>query len=174
MAPPIHDLGGPLRCRVEQRDRANWVELAGRINEATDFKPLTKLPGPLVIDLAGIERINSIGVRRWIFFVEHCEAANVEVVFVRCSAIMVQQMGMITNFMGSRSRVQSVLVPYVGVSCNHEHDELLEIAPGAQLRMELPCPKCRSPMRLDDMPETFNEVLMSQLEGRPMRRVVSG
>jgi len=138
-----------------------WIALSGHLNEATDFTPLKKLPGPLVIDLSEIERINSLGVREWIYFVRECETAGVALTFERCSPLIVNQMSMISNFMGSRSRVKSILIPYLCSSCNHEHDELLELSAGAEIHRTMPCPKCQSTMYLDDLVEMYTELLQT-------------
>lgn len=161
MANPSRDLGGPLRYRLEQRNGVSWIALTGCVNEASDFTPLTRVPGPVVIDLGDIERINSIGVRNWMYFVRACEAAGLVLTFERCPAIVVNQMSMITNFMGTRPRVKSLLVPYFCSSCNHEHDELLGVASEATIPQTLPCPKCKSQMQLDELPETYTEVLQA-------------
>jgi anti-anti-sigma regulatory factor len=159
MAKSEHDLGGPLVYRVSTRDGVTTITLSGRINEATDFRPLARNKGRLVFDLAEIQRINSVGVRRWMDFVRDCEAAGAEVTFERCSSMMVQQMSMITNFMGARSRVKSVVVPYFCPSCNHEHDELLEITPDVIVTPVKPCPNCKAEMRLEELAETYSEAL---------------
>ena len=144
-------LGVGLRSQVEERNGLTWIALSGHLNEASDLTPLTKLAGPLVIDLSGLDRINSLGVRDWMRFIRTCETAGVDLTFERCSPTIVGQISMITNFMGTRSRVSSVEVPYLCTSCANEHLEVLELVPGAELRLTITCPKCRAPMELDDL-----------------------
>src|ERR1051325_11504060 len=105
------DLGGPLKARIDQQGSGTLVTLTGFINEATGLSKLQKLPGPLVINLARLDRINSLGVRNWMNFVKACEGAGVAIVFEHVSPIMTGQITMITNFLGSRSRVRSLDVP---------------------------------------------------------------
>lgn len=159
MAKSDNDLGGPLVYRVESRDGVTSIALSGRINEATNFAPLTQRKGRLVFDLGEIHRINSVGVRRWMDLVRTYEQAGVELTFERCSPMIVSQMSMITKFMGARSRVRSVLVPYSCPSCNYEHDDVLEVSPDAAIAPARPCPKCKAEMRLDELPETYIEAL---------------
>ena len=157
MARPVQDLGGPLQYRVEPRSGATWVALDGNINEVTDFAPLYKLQGPLVVDLGEVERINSLGVRNWIGFVHHIESTGLALTVERCPPVMVSQMSMISNFMGHSSRVKSALAPYLCPSCKHEHLQLVEIAPGGAsiIGAKIPCPKCQTPMEIDELPETY-------------------
>ncbi len=135
------------------------IALSGQLDEASDLLPLTKLPQPLVIDLAELDRINSIGVRNWMDFVKTCEAAGNAPTIERASPIVVGQMSMITNFMGRHVHVKSVHVPYFCSSCLKEHVQLLELQRGADIQLSPPCPKCGAPMELDDLPEAYREVL---------------
>jgi DNA-directed RNA polymerase subunit RPC12/RpoP len=159
MAAMALNLGDTLRSQLERRPASTWVALSGTINEATDLGPLASVAGPLVIDLAELHRINSVGVRIWMDFVRGREKAGVELVFERCSPIMVGQMSMITHFMGTRSRVKSVHVPYLCSACNHEQLQVLEVSPGIQVTAAIACPRCSSRMNLDELPETYDEAL---------------
>src|SRR5579862_9294898 len=113
-------LGVGLRSQVEQRNGLTWIALGGHLNEAADLSPITKLPGPLIIDLSGLDRINSLGVRDWMRFIRTCETEGIDLTFERCSPTIVGQISMITNFMGTRSRIASVEVPYLCTSCANE------------------------------------------------------
>src|SRR5258706_10460384 len=99
MAGSTLQLGGPLKAQIEQQGGTTLITLSGYINEATSLAPLTKLPGALVIDLGKLDRINSLGVRKWMDFVKACEATGIRIVFQHVSPIMVGQISMITNFM---------------------------------------------------------------------------
>ncbi|MBS1118284.1 MAG: hypothetical protein H6Q90_512 [Deltaproteobacteria bacterium] len=164
MANPAQDLGGKLLAQIEPRDGGTWVALAGTVTEIADFTPLTKLRSPLRLDLIGIERINSLGVRSWIHFVRDCELAGLELSFERCSPVMIQQLSMISNFMGTRSRVKSLFVPYLCPMCNAEQLSLLEVAPNGPLMVPptIPCPKCRATMHLDELEEMYTGLLDGQ------------
>lgn len=153
------DLGGPLNARIDQQGGGTLVTLTGYINEATDLSRLARLPGPLVINLARLDRINSIGVRRWMDFVKAVEGAGVALVFERVSPIMTGQIGMITNFMGTRSRVKSLDVPYRCTRCGAESVSTVELTATTQLPPSVPCPKCKSPSSIDDISETYDEAL---------------
>jgi hypothetical protein len=159
MAKQAVDLGGGLTAHVEMRDGATWVTLSGNVTEAADFLPLTKMRGPLRFDLGAVERINSLGVRSWVTFVKKCETSGIELIFERCSPVIVTQISMISNFMG-RSRVKSLYAPYVCGACNTEHLQLVEVTPGAPLAVQptLPCPKCQSVMQLDELDAMYRSL----------------
>lgn len=160
MAKSGQDLGGGLTARVEPRDGGTWAGLAGNLTEAADLSPLTRLRGPLFFDLGGIEHINSLGVRNWVHFVRDCETAGHDVSFERCSPVMVQQISMISNFVGRRARVRSLVVPYLCPACNAEDQQVVALAPGAGLAIPdgIPCPKCKTAMQVDELPEMYESL----------------
>jgi len=149
-----------VKIRTEPRAGATWIALAGNLDEGADFSSVKQLPGSLVLDLGEIGRVNSLGVRNWIHFVRDYEAAGAALTFERCAPMMVQQMSMITNFMGTRSHVKSLLAPYVCMSCHHELLDLVEIAQGAPIAVQQtrPCPKCNATMELDELLETYTKL----------------
>jgi anti-anti-sigma regulatory factor len=159
VAAKSNELGGSeLTFRTEPRNGATWVALKGNITEQVDFAALKALPPPLVIDLGAVDRINSLGVRAWIYFVKDREGAGAPIRFERVSPQMVTQMTMITNFMGRSSQVASVLVPYVCLKDNTEQLDQLDIEAGAQLH-EIACPKCGARMEIDDLEATYTRLL---------------
>ncbi len=99
-------------------------------------------------------------MRAWIYFVRELEAAGVSLTFERCAPVIVTQMTMILNFMGSRSHVKSVLVPYVCLTCNTEHLETVEIPRATPINVApaIPCTKCKASMVLDELIETYTAV----------------
>ena len=161
MPPPSAELGKSLRYSVEVRDGVTCVALKGHISEAANFTALKQLPRQLTIDLSEISRINSIGVREWSTFVRECELAGMDLTFERCSPAIVSQMGMISNFMGMRSRVKSVLVPYLCTSCKFELLDVLELVARMPVKVAptLRCPSCQDMMELDDLEETYTALV---------------
>jgi len=160
MATQSQDLGGPLKATIDQRDGATSVVLKGYINDATELASLVRLPGTLRIDLAGVERINSVGVKTWVHFVRDREKAGGDTVCERCSPVIVQQISMISNFMGTRTRVKSLYVAYVCSACHNERLELVDLTPGrpAQVAATLPCPKCKGTAQLDEVEQMYTKL----------------
>ncbi len=153
MAKSGQDLGGSLKAQIEPRDGGTWIALSGPITELADLTPLTRQRGPLRMDLAGVDRINSVGVRNWIQFVTKAETMGLSVAFERVSPALVLQMSMITNFMGTHPQIRSLLAPYLCTSCQNEHLQAIEVTPGVPVAVpgRLPCPKCGQPMQLDEL-----------------------
>ncbi len=151
------DLGGSLTARIEPRDGGTAVALDGNLTEAANLALLMTLPAPVRFDLSGVDRINSLGVRSWVQFVRDSEAAGRALSFERCSPVLVQQLSMISNFMGSQSRVTSMFVPYLCPSCSAEATHLVEVMVGVPLSVPftIPCPKCKTAMQVDELEEMY-------------------
>lgn len=146
-----------LSWRVEPRPEGAWVALSGELTEASDFTPLLgTLPGSVTFDVAEIERINSCGVREWVKFIGALGSAGTALTLERCSVPFVAQLNMIANFRGNAT-VRSVFAPFYCPSCEHRHDQLVEVGPEAieVVRGTLPCPSCGAQMEFDDLPESF-------------------
>ena len=154
-------------ANIEKSGETAHVTIAGAITELADFTKVKALKGAARIDLSGIERINSLGVRNWSMFVRDAEAGGLAMTFERCSPVIVEQIAMISNFLGTRSRVASLLVPYFCEACSTEHTQLIERAPTAPIVVPPvnSCPKCGQPAAVDE-PENMYAALSKSLAGR--------
>ncbi len=137
---------------------ATDVRLEGRVCEYARFEQLLDdLPaaGGLVLDLAGIERINSIGVRQWIEFIEQCRARFSSLRFDRCSVVFVSQVNTVAGFAHSRE-IHSVYAPYVCEQCGAEKELLVDVS--RSMLVDLAPPKCEhdgETMVFDDLEEVY-------------------
>jgi len=167
---PFHGIGlqfGHLtpEARAILRDRSPWtvvdrpggcqVRFQIGFTEATNFSGLlSQITGNVTFDLSGVRQISSVGVKKWVYFVERLPAQT-WVRYVRCSPPFVQQAAMIRNFLG-RGVVESVLVPYSCADCGVEREVLVEVKDGAipLIDDELDC-TCGGVMEVDVMPQVF-------------------
>lgn len=144
-----------MQASVRQDPTATHLTLEGDLTE--DFQILTiagALDGPLVIDLAGVRRINSAGVREWIRFVGALGAGR-PITLARCPAAFIRQAGMIKNFLGG-AVVESLYVPYLCPRCEASRTELVEAAALAGHSFpEVRCEACAVAMEADVVPEAF-------------------
>jgi hypothetical protein len=145
-----------------QRD-GEQLAFTGEVDlfSATPLKALAvQLGRRVVADLGDIRRINSLGVRSWIEFVQ--ALGDRELVFRRCPPVMVEQINTVAGFRG-RARIESVLAPYACERCQEGHQVLLEVgkdlAPPQDDAPARACPRCATPMSLDDLPERYFQFL---------------
>lgn len=147
----------------ETRRVDDWTELEirGVIDEFFDFGPLLERAGPKVrVDLSGVHRINSSGVREWIRFLRQLTADR-EVKLLRCADVMVRQFNMIVN-MTTGTSVESVQLHYTCQSCSHEQVDTLVLGPSVEIEEEVPCPACGQTMLFDSLPQAYLAFLKSR------------
>lgn len=147
------------------------LSLAGDVDENAELEALVpQLTGRIELDLAGISRINSCGVRQWMHFLR--ELGPLELRFARCSPAVVNQLNAIANFRGSAT-IASFLAPYVCPSCGA--DELRVLVPnlhfvalptrGVPDAPIFPCERCNDAMTLDELPDRYLTFLLELREG---------
>lgn len=134
------------------------VHLAGRVCEYARFETLLEeLPNSdkLVLDLAGIERINSLGVRQWIEFIERCRERYDSLRLQRCSVVFVSQVNTVSGFAHSRE-ITSVYAPFVCETCGAEQEVLVDVTRSMLVELpELVCSHDGEAMVFDDLEEVY-------------------
>src|SRR6185503_2403667 len=78
------------------------------------------------IDLGGVRRVNSLGVRRWIEFVRALQGKTVSL--TRCSPAVVELLNSIHEFKG-HATIQSILLPYSCEQCGAVSYDEMAIGP---------------------------------------------
>jgi len=133
------------------------VYLAGAIDESSDFGQLFAQLGQstrVVMDLSGVERVNSMGVNRWInAFTKLSSRAEVEA----CSYVVALQAGCVANFFGEAA-VRSTLAPYYCGGCRDTQmvlvtAEEIRAAGGVPAKT---CPLCQGKMTFDEIDTYFS------------------
>ena len=135
--------------------------LAGSIDETAALHelPARARNGQLVLDLAGITFINSLGVRDWIRLLAAAQQAGLAVELRRVSEPLVHQLNMIIAARGA-AQVTSFYAPYACDACGREESLLLDAIAQRErlLRLEPPpmaCPECAAPLAFNDFPERY-------------------
>lgn len=131
--------------------------VSGELTENANLSALTAEGSKeIMLDLGGVSRINSPGVREWIAFVNDLSDRGTNLVLEKCSVPFVNQLNMISNFRGKGS-VSSVFAPYFCPKCSKEDRRLIELSsdPRAQIAAPFPCPSCATPMDFDDLLDAF-------------------
>ena len=87
MAPGGTDQGKKLKGRLARGEGFTVVRLEGVIDEHNELARLTSAIGQgdtLLIDLGGIKRLNSVGVRDWVNWLRGLRAAFETIVLFDC------------------------------------------------------------------------------------------
>jgi anti-anti-sigma regulatory factor len=132
--------------QVNEGPREMLITVAGVFSEESRLEVPDPRGRRVIIDTRGVTRMNSMGVRNWIDFVELLEQRSPEVVIRQMPPVMVSQASMITSFVG-RSTIESFLSPWFCPRCENAVEELHGFHD--PLPTSIACPKCRTPMELD-------------------------
>jgi hypothetical protein len=139
--------------------------LKGSFDEASHFDALiaTPLNQPLRLNLAGIQTINSLGLRRLLMFARALLDRPVEI--YDCPPVFIEAINVMPLAIGGPqyvNRVRSLLLPF---HCRADHDavfsvkiEDIKVTGGEVLLPSPPCATCHQPMEPDletDLDEFF-------------------
>lgn len=156
-----------LRSVVRDVEGLSLVELGGVIDEDNNLADLIHQvqPGNVLIHLAAVERINSLGVRDWVTWIDQLERKGCTLFYLECSPAIITQVNLVGNFVGNGTIV-SFYAPYFRSPCARDAtrdcertqlihtDEIMEAHP-------LAVPICRCD-RCDELME-FDEIESSYL-----------
>lgn len=147
--------------RMTVFDQGDALVLAGSIDESANLHELLGRArnGWLVLDLAGVTFINSLGVRDWIRMQQAAIQHGLAVELRRVAEPLVHQLNMIIATRGN-ARVTSFFAPYACDACGKEDSLLIDaVANGERLsRLDPPpmvCPECGTQMAFNDFPERY-------------------
>ena len=147
------------KCHVDWK-ASNSVVLSGEIDEHCDFTSFSNASGQILyVDLAGVTRLNSSGLRNWI---QTISKNKIQLVLRECSPTVVEQYGLVPQFIGAEGRVESFFARYPCESCPEEglkrfqvDRDISEDKPHIPTVLEKPCPVCGDEMQLDQSPEIY-------------------
>jgi hypothetical protein len=142
-------------------EQGDALVLAGSIDETAALHelPARARNGVLVLDLAAITFINSLGVRDWIRMQAAAQKTQLAVELRRVAEPLVHQLNMIIATRGTAS-VTSFYAPYACDACGREESLLVDAVANAERLSKLDpppmtCPECRSQMAFNDFPERY-------------------
>jgi len=155
------------RGRLTLETRGDVLVLSGAIDETSGLLDLIgrASDGNLVLDLAAVSFINSLGVRDWIRMQAAATKAGISVELRRVSEPVVHQLNMIIATRGTGS-VVSFYAPYACDACGREESLLVDAVANhdALTRMDappMPCPECGAQMAFNDFPERYFSFLIA-------------
>jgi hypothetical protein len=117
---------GKFDLKIEKAGAEFKIFVDGVIDEDADFVP-HKLEGAqkIVVHTGGVKSINSCGIREWIKWIGSAGPVNVE--YVECPKIIVDQINMVQGFLPKTGRVQSFYVPYYSEALDQERNVLFTL-----------------------------------------------
>ena len=118
-------LGPDCLGAVRQRGNLVGYKLSGQLRESFDYSHLLEESAQvLVLDLAGINRMTSFGIRQWLVLMPQLKERNQRVVFHRVSVTVANQMVTIPAMIEGME-VLSMMVPFHCTTCAHQFDHVV-------------------------------------------------
>ena len=160
MSPTVPPPGGNLELRLENTPEATCIHMAGVIDERFAAAQLLQNLAPVtILDLDGIKRITSFGVRQWSDAMKSLPATVKHLYLVRCPPCFVDQLNMVLNF-GGRAEILTATAIYFCDKCQEERPVRIDVlADRAQIGSgQAPpatCPTCKEPLQLEDDPAQY-------------------
>jgi hypothetical protein len=119
-----------------------------------------------VLDLGGVKKISSFGIREWVDFVTTAARHARSLILIECTPKVIDQLNMVANFAGG-GRVFSFYAPFRCDYCNAEHRVLLQVdrdydAIKSGKLAERPCLSCKESMYFDEDAATFFSYVLGQ------------
>jgi predicted RNA-binding Zn-ribbon protein involved in translation (DUF1610 family) len=113
----------------------------------------------IVINVSGMTRMTSFGVRQWLKSMDALPKAISDIYLLGCPTFFVDQLNMVLNF-GGAAQVLTVVAPYTCPSCGMESGETIDLlADRAALAKggvsEKQCTRCGGKLEFDETPESF-------------------
>jgi hypothetical protein len=140
-----------------------YVALSGSIDERAQFIEFPLNPR-VVVDLEGVNFINSVGTRSWCLWLQRLRAPVI-VTMVRCPVIMVKSFSSIKSFVTDQCVVESFFIPFYSETTG-ERKDFLAIRGTHFEDMNVRIPEIRDSngqvMDMDVIPEIYLSFLRSK------------
>lgn len=137
------------------------LRLKGMVDEGFPSDAFANTSGVVVLDLAGVKRVTSFGIREWRKGISGMQMSALY--FVNVPPCVMAQFGMIANFGGPKGQILSFLAPYRCLSCNAEQDRLFDRRTDTDIMVTDPpivtCKACNNPMEFDELPDLYRAAL---------------
>ncbi|MDB4959934.1 MAG: serine/threonine protein kinase [Myxococcales bacterium] len=113
----------------------------------------------VVINVAGMTRMTSFGVRQWIKGMDALPKSITNLYLLACPTFFVDQLNMVLNF-GGAAQIVTVVAPYTCPSCGVESGETIDVLVERAALVkggvsEKECSRCGGKLEFDETPESY-------------------
>jgi len=156
--PGVEPVTNTLNVKFDAvRDGQTLVELSGAIDENSDVQGMfERLPADAVLNMRAVERVNSMGVHRWVPLVTRFSAKQ-RLLIDEISYPLVQNANSVANMFGT-AQVRSCMAPYYCARCQDNVTVPVtasEVAATDYAPPDKQCGRCRSMMEFDELDGYF-------------------
>ncbi|MCX5697679.1 MAG: hypothetical protein NTU54_06925 [Candidatus Omnitrophica bacterium] len=160
------EIGESLSVERQDTQDALFINFYGIIDENSIFGRVFETDkNRIVVNLRGVKRINSCGVREWVNALRSIPQEK-RLEFVECSLAMIKQFNMISNF-GSHGRIRSFMAPYFCSRCNRQFDKVVVLKEHLDKLLDLKAPDftcsvCQDVLKFDDLEDKYFQFIVRQ------------
>jgi anti-anti-sigma regulatory factor/sulfur carrier protein ThiS len=145
------------------------LRFQGTIDEAFDGRRLagSMRCSTLILDMGAVKKISSFGLREWADFIKTVERQVQQIIAIECTPKVVDQINMVSQFLGTKGQVFSFYAPYRCDYCDidrrvlfqvdRDHAAIRSLRPPEQL-----CETCSRPEYFDEEPASFFSYIAAQ------------
>jgi serine/threonine protein kinase len=165
-------LGSPIGCFVTRVSRGDGalVTLRGNIDQTFESRCLSQLTnGSMAIDLEGVNRVTSFGIREWCKAIQLVSAPYIG--FIKVKPSMVTQFNVVAGASGN-GEIVTLYAPFICSSCGSVFEKLYDLRTEFEeltsaVNTHVPCPQCAAPSELDELPSVYLNFVMQQGPANP-------
>ena len=151
---------GTTRLRAsfdKAADGTQLVTLVGSIDENADLEGVfSRFTGDTTLNLRGVERVNSMGVHRWVPLITAFTARH-RLIVEEISYALVQNANFVANLFGSAT-IRSCVAPYYCTACKDNCSVAVSAEEVAAHGFDPPpkrCVRCNSALEFDELDGYF-------------------
>jgi eukaryotic-like serine/threonine-protein kinase len=154
-----------LERQITSAGGATLLTLRGVIGSGLTADALIgSVTPPVLLDVDGVRRITSFGVREWVRAI--APFTRGQIYLAKCRPSIVAQLNAVAGFAG-QAEVVSMYLPYLCEECGEEQELLVDLRTERDVVTSdepphKPCVKCGKPASFDDVPESYFAWVASQ------------
>src|SRR5262245_53512010 len=104
------------------------VKISGTLDETANLGSINlKTYKEIILDLSGLARINSHGIRSWLTWLNHFDQGR-QVTVSHCPKILITQANTIKGLLPAWMHLKQLAVPYFCAECNEDFSKWIEVS----------------------------------------------
>lgn len=152
-----------LKVTHQAKDGISLLSIKGEVIETAQFPDDIAgigLQPTIRVDLSGVDRFNSIGVKKWIFFMQAIRQnqPQAKVTLSACSVVVVEQINLYGAAFTAGGEVVSLFVPFRCEACAHQSPVRMlaeDVKRSGYKVANQACERCGGVAVFDDFPAEY-------------------
>jgi serine/threonine-protein kinase len=143
---------------IERTAEETIFHVEGVLDERADMlQAFDRLTMNACLNLKGIARANSQGVKAWLVFFKHCIETGVKIRYVECSPAITHFLELFKKS-GAVTSIDSVMAPFDCTACKQTFEYLIQTPDFKAIKPQIQnqrCPACSGLLELAELPQEY-------------------